>query len=635
MIRLPILALLLLSAVPSRGQGGADSLPTRTTADHGKRVIGYLTQWDAWKSTNAGMPKQGFLNHLNLDYSQYTHLNFSFFGVAEDGSLHSGDYRNQGIYQEGSVQSPAPLLHTDIYSSWDLHLLWGHISPQWEVNATAIAAGFVAHGGGWKHAASGITGPLPVPYHPPGTNAGVLELARSKGVKVMASIGGWSMCKHFPGTAASPEKRAKFIADCQRLIALGFDGIDFDWEYPGPFAGMNFTGSEADFGNFLLLVQELRAAIGPDKEITSAMSCVPSKLAGFDWDTLAGLLDSINLMTYDIQGGWSGKAGHNSPLYPYEGEEGGAASAHTAVQYLVGRGVPRGKITLGIPFYGRGVVCSGPAALGVPTVKVSRFLQPDGTVSTAGDFTTWDPYDATPTYEFIRQKLGGGGWTRHWDEVAKVPYLTKGTSFLSYDDARSVGYKSHYAHTQDLGGVIVWTAFGDLRPGTIVNPSDKLPYAPATGAPLVNVINSVLAGDAIPVGGAEGPVPAGNSPSQAWRTATFGVDAGNPLIAGDDADPDKDGIPNLLEYALGLDPHASDRHLAPAFDGSRRSLSFTPDPAATDIVLIPEWSVDLSTWSPTGVPAEVVGFQAATAFEVFLPEPPEDRSFLRLRASRP
>ena len=91
MIRLPILALLLLSAVPSRGQGGADSLPTRTTADHGKRVIGYLTQWDAWKSTNAGMPKQGFLNHLNLDYSQYTHLNFSFFGVAEDGSLHSGD----------------------------------------------------------------------------------------------------------------------------------------------------------------------------------------------------------------------------------------------------------------------------------------------------------------------------------------------------------------------------------------------------------------------------------------------------------------------------------------------------------------------------------------------------------------
>ena len=505
MLRLLLFCLLPLS--PLSAQWGANSQPTRTTANHSKRVVGYVTQWDAWKSTDAGLPKQGFLNHLNLDYSQYTHLNFSFFGVANDGSLHSGDYRNPSIYQPGAIQQPAPLLHGDVYSSWDYHMIWGHLVPQWEINATVQAAGFIAHNGGWKHVATGLDGPLPVPFHPPGTAPGILELAHSKGVKVMAAIGGWSMCKHFPEMAADPIKRARFIADCQKLIALGFDGIDFDWEYPGPFAGMNFTGSNADFANFLTLATELRAAIGSAKEITSAMSAAPSKLAGFNWPALSTVLDSIDLMTYDFEGGWSDFAGHNAQLHPHPGQEATTFACSTSVQYLINQGVPRSKIAMGLGFYGRGVVCNGPAALGAPTVKIAKAVQPDGPITTAADFASWEPFDATPTYQRITQ-LMGSGWTRHWDDVSKVPYLTKGTSFLSYDDSRSIGYKAAYVRDQNLGGVIVWHAFGDLRAGAITN-SDKLPFSPTTDAPLINVVNSVFAGDAIPADGTEGPAPTG------------------------------------------------------------------------------------------------------------------------------
>lgn len=43
------------------------------------------------------------------------------------------------------------------------------------------------------------------------------------------------------------------------------------------------------------------------------------------------------------------------------------------------------------------------------------------------------------------------------------------------------------------------------------------------------------------------------SPVDVWRTAYF-TNLSDPAISGDGADPDHDGIPNLLEYAFGLDP---------------------------------------------------------------------------------
>jgi GH18 family chitinase len=523
MIRPLVFSVLLTASLSA--QWGADSQAPRNTSHHQKRIIGYVTQWDAWKGTSAGLPKQGFLNHLNLDYSQYTHLNFSFFGVANDGSLHSGDYRNPNIWQLGTVQNPAPLFHGDIYSSWDLYLLWGELNPQWSFTPQVVAAGFESHAGGWRHVPSGLTGPMPVPYKPPGNAPGILELAHSKGVKVMASIGGWSMCRHFPEMAAAPVKRARFIADCQKLIALGFDGIDLDWEYPGPFAGMNFTGSAADFANFLTLITELRAAIGPDKEITSAMSADPAKLAGFDWPAVSAILDSVNLMTYDFEGGWSDQASHNARLFPAPGQESTTFSCKRTVDFLTGQGVPAGKLALGLAFYGRGVVCNGPAALGAPTVKVAKTIQPDGPVVTAADFASWEPFDATPTYQRISQLIGDG-WKRHWDDVAKVPYLTKGSSFLSYDDSRSIGEKVKFARDRGLGGVIIWTAYGDLRAGALSTTTSKLAFSPATDAPLVNVVNSVFAGDPIPADATEGPAPAGGP--------RFGLDAlpARPLVAG-------------------------------------------------------------------------------------------------------
>ncbi len=494
------LALASLTLAAQVNTGG-----TATTANHTKQIVGYITQWDAWKTTTAGLPSPGALTHLNIDYSKYTILNFSFFGVAVDGSLHSGDHRSKQIYQQGVNQPPADIFFKDPYSSWDLHILFGELDLVNYINADVVkratAQGFQVTEGGstWTQPTWGLSGSLPLPLHKETGAPGLLALAHQKGVKVMASIGGWSMCKHFPEMAADPAKRKRFVADCVKLINTGFDGIDLDWEYPGPYSGMNFTGTAADYGNFLTLVREIRAAIGPNKLITAALSADPAKLQGFDWPALNGVMDYFNFMTYDYNGGWSSVAGHNSPQADYPSSEATTFNYEGLLAALRQLQVPLAKANFGVPFYGRGVVVEAPSKVGAKTLKRSETVQPDGPIVTAADYTNWpkDVYDGTPNYEFIRQVgLGASsGWTRGVDASAKVPYLTKGTFFLSYDDADSVASKAAFIKQNGLAGSIVWTVYGDLQfGGTATSFGTKLKRWSDVKSPLVNRLNEAFAG---------------------------------------------------------------------------------------------------------------------------------------------
>ncbi|HJO95447.1 MAG TPA: glycosyl hydrolase family 18 protein [Victivallales bacterium] len=458
-----------------------------------KEIIAYFTQWDAWKAQANGFPAQGTCNQLNVDYSKYTMLNFSFFGVAKDGSLHSGDLRNKSIYQPGTVQEPGELLYGDIYSSFDYYLLYGELAPIWEFNAAATEAGYVSDPMGWYNTKTGLRGKMPIPLKKENGAKGLIELCQENNVKLMASIGGWSMCRHFPEMAKDPVKRQKFIDDCKRLINMGFAGIDIDWEYPGPFAGMNFTGSNEDYTNFTTLMKEIREAIGPDKTLTAAFSCAPNKLAGFEWSKLDNYMNFYNIMSYDINGGWSDNAGHNSPLYADQGE----LSWDNTYKYLTETaGVKPEKINMGVAFYGRGVITSGTGQLGAPTIKQSKFLQPDGQITTAADYDNWEinVWDGTPNYDFIMKNTTE--WTYHWDDKAKVPYKTNGKYFLSYDNVESVELKANYVNDKNLGGVIIWQVFGDWDVGPIEQTyGNKLPYTSDIKTPLVDALNRVFNND--------------------------------------------------------------------------------------------------------------------------------------------
>jgi chitinase len=538
--------LAVLFCLFSTAQAQVSPTVPATTAQHTKQVIGYITQWDAWKDVANLVPKGGY-NHLNVDYSQYTILNFSFFGVAKDGSLHSGDFRNKNIYQVGAVQDPAPLLNEDIYSSWDLYLIYGELETLYYIpdGSYAYNQGYRNDGAGWKNVNTGKSGVFPLAIHKQGGQPGLLELAHSKGVKVMASVGGWSMCKHYPEVAADPAKRARFVANCKDLIAMGFDGIDFDWEYPND-PGMNIEHySAADYNNFATLAEEVRAGIGSSKLITACFSAVPSKLQGFNWGRLNGVLNYIDMMTYDYNGGWSNKAGHNAPLYDYPGMEYPGFSLNGTVQGLKSLGVNLSKVTLGAPFYGRGVVCSGTAALNGATTKRQETVQPDGPVQTCADYTNWakDLWDGTPPYSYILQATGSGsGWTEYWDDNAKVPYKVKGNYFLSFDNERSIEAKAQFIKDQGLAGVIVWQVYGDMTDMTSSTSGSKLIFCSNTKSKLVNKINQVFAGGST---GNQAPAvsitaPANNATFTAPATISFTANAS-----------DADGSVSKVEFYNG------------------------------------------------------------------------------------
>lgn len=99
--------------------------------------------------------------------------------------------------------------------------------------------------------------------------------------------------------------------------------------------------------------------------------------------------------------------------------------------------------------------------------------------------------------------------------------------------------------------------------------------------------------------------PTGAPPIATWRLAKFGSDANNESIRGDTADPDFDGIFNLLEYALGLEPLIPSPAGLPVADasGTYLTLSVPRNPDATDVTLTVQVNGDLTDapgWSATG-----------------------------------
>lgn len=242
-------------------------------------------------------------------------------------------------------------------------------------------------------------------------------------LKIQLSVGGWGSGR-FSEMAADSQKRKAFAADCRRVVEeYGLDGIDIDWEYPTSKAA-GISASPQDTENFTLLMRDLRRALGKQPLLTLATVASAQYI---HFKKILPYIDFVNIMSYDM----GNAPRHHAGLYP--SEHTGWMTASQAVEAHLAAGVPASKLTMGLPFYGRGG-------------------------AECPDFTD---------YREVEQWTGK--FTTHWDSVAQVPYLAnaQGELVLGYENPRSLAGKCRYIVEHNLLGGMYWEYAGDTDEGEL------------------------------------------------------------------------------------------------------------------------------------------------------------------------
>ena len=236
-------------------------------------------------------------------------------------------------------------------------------------------------------------------------------------LKVLLSVGGWG-ADNFSQMAADETHRKNFCQNCLKAVKeYNLDGIDLDWEYPTS-SSAGISSSPSDTNNFTLLLKDLRETLGNDLLITMASEASAHYIS---WGSAIQYLDFVNIMSYDM-----GKPPyHNAALYPSSKTK---MSCEEAVAKHYAAGVPYEKMNLGLAFFGR----------------VDRVI------------LQGDELDYNEIVELT-------GYTKCWDDVAKVPYLTdySGTMVLSYDDEISISLKADFVKEKGLLGAMYWDIEAD------------------------------------------------------------------------------------------------------------------------------------------------------------------------------
>ena len=277
---------------------------------------------------------------------------------------------------------------------------------------------------------------------------------QNKDLKVLLSLGGWGGCAPCSEVFGTEKGREDFVASVKSLTDyFGSDGIDLDWEYPTiqGFPGHRFVPEDKQ--NFTELLRLLRKKLGKKSTITFAAGGFQKFIEqSVDWKSVMPLVDYVNLMTYDLVGGYSTVTGHHTALYSTEKQK---ESTDNCVSNLLNMGVPSKKMIVGAAFYAR-------TWEGVSPENNGLYQK--------GTFKYFIGYSQFPTR--VSENVG---YTMYWDDAAQAPYAynAKDKSFATFDNKKSIAAKTKYIMQRKLGGIMFWQLGHDTANDGLVDTINK------------------------------------------------------------------------------------------------------------------------------------------------------------------
>ena len=336
-----------------------------------------------------------------------------------------------------------------------------HAVPGGELSHLVYAfAGFKRQGADWVV-------DYPEPDDPTNNLPALRDVKRKwPHLRLMISVGGYANSQRldpsgntiFSVIAATDHSRQLFVRSCLDLFFKAalfkappqpslFDGVDVDWEFPGP----------ADQHNFTLLLLEFRSQLdaaahqaGHPYDLTIAIDMLPRHI---EVAAVANCADWLNLMAYVAH--QPNHSTHNqftdfnSPLYmapsPPEPAANRTWDVDDSLQAYFAAGVPADRMVLGVNAYAR-------VYGGVQDVNHGLYQPYTGPAGQSG---------VLPYHEIVRTYIPT--YESHWDPLTASAYLYSPVDqvWMSFDGTQSVRDKAIYANQHGLGGMMLWELSAD------------------------------------------------------------------------------------------------------------------------------------------------------------------------------
>ncbi|KAK1434749.1 hypothetical protein QVD17_00499 [Tagetes erecta] len=267
-------------------------------------------------------------------------------------------------------------------------------------------------------------------------------------IKTLFSVGGAAEGpKIFSRMALSHDTRKSFILSTIEVARkFDFDGIDLDWEFPQ---------TPMDMVNFRHLLHEWRLTVKKEAKSTGRPQLLLSAATyykpvvtlddvyrKYPVASINKNLDWINAMCYDYHGSWNLTAtGAQAALY----DPNSNVSTSDGLQSWIKSKIQREKLVMGLPLYGRTWQLKDPSLYGIGAPAIDVGPGDKGQMS----YADVEKFNAKNNAKVV------------FDLPTISVYSFAGTSWIGYDDARSVKLKIEYAKTLNIGGYFFWSVDGD------------------------------------------------------------------------------------------------------------------------------------------------------------------------------